>query len=105
MRLALVIALAAVVAGTAAAAGRNPRATACAPVPAYRLPANRPLYRLDVTVPANGAITGRETVRFRAVKATSRIVLRLWANSPETRLAGARETATVVSTTPKARRV
>ncbi len=105
MRLALVIALAAVVAGTAAAAGRAPRATTCAAVPAYRLPPNRPQYGLDVTVPAHGAITGRQTIRFRAVKPTSRIVLRLWANSSATRVAGARETATVVSTSPRARRV
>jgi len=103
-RLALALVLAAALAATAAAAGGSRRAAACAPVPAYRLPANRPQYDLDVMVPARGTIVGRETVRFRAVKATRRIVLRTWANSPVTKTAGARETTTVVSVAPAATR-
>ena len=104
-RLVLVLVAAAAVVGSAAAAGGSTRAAACAPVPAYKLPANRPHYSLDFTVPPSGPITGRETIRFRAVKTTSRIVLRMWANSPVTRMAGARETATITSVTPAARRV
>ena len=103
-RLALALVIAAALAATAAAAGGSRRAAACAPVPAYRLPANRPQYDLDVMVPARGTIVGRETVRFRAVKATRRIVLRTWANSPVTKTAGARETTTVVSVAPAATR-
>src|SRR5215218_6191970 len=93
IRAAFAIVLAAAVAGTGAAASSSTPNATCAPVPAYRLPANRPHYDLDVTVPAGGTIVGRETVRFRAVKATSRIVLRTWANSPVTKMAGAHETA------------
>jgi hypothetical protein len=105
MRAALVVVAALTVVAAAAAAPASHGAEACAPVPAYRLPTDRPRYTLDVTVPIRGAVTGRETVRFRALKPTSRIVLRLWANAPVTVRAGAVETATVVSTTPSARRV
>src|SRR3954471_16397917 len=103
-RIVLAIVLAAALAATAVAAGGSTRTAACAPVPAYRLPTNRPRYDLDVTVPARGTIVGRETIRFRAVKATSRIVLRTGAHSPVTQMAGAHETTTVLSVAPAAQR-
>ena len=69
--------------------------------PPYQPPHDVPHYSLAVTIPAHGDVTGTETVTFRAPRTTRRIVLRLWANAPATRVAGARETAEVVRATPR----
>src|SRR3954451_6125869 len=104
-RIVLAIVLAAALAATAVAAGGSTRTAACAPVPAYRLPANRPQYDLAVTVPARGTIVGRETIPFRAVKTSRSVVLRTWATSALTQMAGSHEATTVISVAPAAHRV
>jgi hypothetical protein len=78
---------------------------ACAPVPAYPFLRASPHYRLTATVTANGSVTGTEYVYFRAPRITNRIVLRLWANGPATRSAGARLTARVTEKPDGARAV
>src|SRR5207247_163600 len=73
-------------------------------VPAYPVLRDPPRYRLDVRIPARGLVRGTETISFRAPRTTSRIVLRLWANSPATRAAGARLTAKLTKLPLGARR-
>src|SRR5436853_6483744 len=75
----------------------------CPPAPPYPIVRSPPHYRLEVRVPARGAVTGSESVSFRLPRASSRVVLRLWANAPVTRHAGARLTVRMVAVPQGAR--
>ena len=103
MRVAAVVSLvaltAAAVSGTEGNASSRaaPEPLHCAPVPAYPVVPRFPHYRLRVSIPRSGAVTGTVGVTFRAPRVTNRIVFRLWANSPVTREGGARETARVTT--------
>jgi len=76
----------------AACAGHgNASSTAARPVgggvcsrrPAYARPSpTRPRYRLDVRIPARGAVTGTLAVVFTPDLPTGRLVFRLWPNGP-----------------------
>jgi Peptidase family M1 domain len=102
---ALAVAVAAVaLAVGVGTAGRAADGAACAPVPAYRVVSGLPHYRLDVSVSRDGAVAGSERLTFRLPRATDRVVLRLWANAPLTREAGARLDARV-TTMPTGARV
>jgi hypothetical protein len=101
----LVALAAAAVCGTEGTASRRaaPTPLRCAAVPAYPVLPTLPHYRLRVSIPRTGAVTGTVGVTFRAPRATDRIVFRLWANGPVTRAGGARETARVTTAPTGAR--
>jgi hypothetical protein len=78
--------IAAACAGHGNAASTATRAVgggACSRRPAYAQPSpTRPRYRLDVRIPASGAVTGTLVVAFTPDLPTGRLVFRLWPNGP-----------------------